>query len=34
LLILEAVPRADLADRDQETRSGVTRTITLRSPGL
>ena len=32
-LVLQAVARPDLADRDQATRSGVTRTITLRSPG-
>ena len=34
LLVLEPVARADVADRDQRTRSGVIRTITRRSPGL
>ena len=34
VLVLEPVARPDLADRDQATRSGVTRTITRRSPGL
>src|SRR5262249_57175242 len=33
LLVLQAVARPDFADRDQATRSGVIRTITLRSPG-
>src|SRR5262245_51952675 len=33
LLVLEPVARPDVADRDQCTRSGVTRTITRRSPG-
>src|SRR5215216_181296 len=34
LLVLEAVARPYLADRDQDTRSGVIRTSTRRSPGL
>ena len=34
VLVLEPVAGPDLADRDQETRSGVIRTITRRSPGL
>ena len=33
LLVLKPVARADVADRDQRTRSGVIRTITRRSPG-